>query len=586
MPLEEQRLIKSPAKNFESSEIKTAVARSTLIVGLLVLILILPLWLTRYPPLYDYQNHLLEAQVLARYEEPQLGYSSFYEIREGWYLRSNALTTLMMAGLGQVIPIDLAGKTVLTFYTLMLGFGLAALLQYTGRPHWLALFLPVLVFNFTFTTGMLNWSFGFALIPWALLFYLTWHRQSSRWALGALSAILLLIYVAHLFAWGLMLGILFTLSAAQGIDRRNSTWLLLASMSAVPMLLVTRPLFALAPVLLFLMLWGMRLITQRLGLSAGGVGAAGTAGAAIFLAGVKQFQPQMQEIFPHIGYSSHTKIISVFQTFALPHYYGSEDNLLVLLNLLLAVLLGSVLIIMLIESLKVYKKNGVDNWKWLAACFLLFLAYFIIPTRTFDIIVTEPRILLTAFFVGIMAIKSPLPESKPGRVILPLLVLTAAVSTTAVWYFTFRYDEAARGWSQQLGQIPPTQRLLVFSNPLPDELNNPFRIGQVFDQHQFANTYPLERGGFSSNTFFNGPLLPVNPASIPPYWWIDFSPGLYIDRYCERLIPEYDLVLLWNPRSKKLLNSLNSCYGDPLYQFTDLWVWRSEPGVSSLASPD
>jgi hypothetical protein len=581
MPYEEHRLISSPSRSLDTNKANAAVITPRLAAAVLVILLILPLWFVQYVPLYDYQNHLLEARVLADYDHPQLGYSSFYEIRDGWYLRSNALTTLMMAGLGRLVSVELAGKAVLTLYILVLGIGTAALLHFNRRSFWLVLFLPLLVYNFTFTTGMLNWSFGFALMPWALLAYLMWQRKKSFLVLGALAVILLLIYVSHLFAWGLILLVLFTLAAVEGIVKKDAGWLLAVSLGAAPLLLVARPWFSLAPVVIFLVLWSLRLIILRLRLAAGVVLAAGGVGVVGFLVGVKLFQPQMQEFFPDIGYSSHTKTISIFQTLALPHYYGSQDSLLLPVNLLIMILVGLLVIIFSVESLKVFRKYGVDRWKWLAAASLLIITYFLTPTRTYDIIVTEPRILMVAFLVGIMAVKSPLPESKLGRAILPLLLFLSAASTLAVWYFTFRYDEAAKGWAQQIRQIPPAQRLLVFSNPLPEDLHNPLRIGQLFDQHQFANTYPLERGGFSSNTFFNGPLLPVNPAAIPPYWWIDFRPGPYVDRYCDRLIPEYDMVLLWNPRSTGLINSLNICYGNPEERLKDFWLWRSAAGLAA-----
>jgi hypothetical protein len=575
MPFEEQQVISLQTKMYDSRAGKRAAARWTAAVSVLLLVIILPLWLVRYVPLYDYQNHLLESQVLIKHEDPQMNYSSFYEIREGWYLRSNALTTIMMAALGQIVPMEYAGKIVLSFYFLLLGFGFAILLYITKRPTWLILFLPVLAYNFTFTAGMLNWSFGFALTTWVIVSYLLWRERKSGWFLAGLALLLLFVYVSHLLAWGLALVVLFTLSAFDGLHKRDMVALLIASASAAPMLILTRPMFALSPLIILVGIWFLRLVFMRLNLSALTTGIVGAAGVILFMGGIKIFQEQIQQVFPDIGYSSYSKAVSITQTFALPHHHGSQDALLIPLNLFVIGLLALSLLILIIERGKVYMEFGVSSFKWMAVCFVLLIGYFLIPTRTHDIIVTEPRLLLFAFFFGLMIANAPLKESHLGKFVLPLLSLLALSSLFSIWYYFLRYDEAAQSWANQLNQVPSGERLLVFSDPLPDSVNHPLKIGQIFDQNQFANTYPLETGGFTSNTFFNGPLLPVNPSSIPPYWWIEFRPGPYVNQYCERLHPEYDYVLLWNPRSSGLLEALNSCYGVAEYKFVDFWVWKS-----------
>jgi hypothetical protein len=530
--------------------------------------------LVGYVPLYDYQNHLLESQVLVKYDDPQFNYQTFYDIREGWYLRSNALTAIMMAALGQLIPMDYSGKAVLTLYMIVFGSGYVALLHITKRPFWSILLLPVLLYNFTFTTGMLNWSYGFALAPWVILSYLSWREERAAWKLVGLALLLFLVYIAHILAWGLLLIVLFTFTAVDGINKRDSFLLLFATMSAVPLLLLTRPVFGLAPVILFLVLWSLRTFFLRVNFSLPAIAIFGIAGTFIFLFGIRLFQPQIQQIFPDVGYSSYNKTVSLVQTFALPHHYGAEDTLLVPLNLIILGLIIVSGVMLAIVNGKVYRAQGVDSGKWLAACFLMLLGYFLVPSRTHDILVTEPRLLLFALFIGLFVIKNPFEGSRIGMLALSLLVLTAAVSLFSIWYYTLRYDDAAQNWARQLEQVPAGKRLLVFSNPLPDQVNQPYKMGQIFDQNQFANIYPLEKGGFASNTFFNGPLLPHNPDSIPPYWWVEFSPGPYIDRFCERLKPEYDYVLLWNPRSPGLLETLNMCFGVPEYQLPDLWLWR------------
>jgi hypothetical protein len=135
---------------------------------------------------------------------------------------------------------------------------------------------------------------------------------------------------------------------------------------------------------------------------------------------------------------------------------------------------------------------------------------------------------------------------------------------------------SAHQWANWLAEIPPRQRILVFSDPLPDPAL-PQQLAQVLDQHQFANTYAIERGGFVSNTFFNGPLLPADERAIPPYWWDGFRPGHYVETYCERLKPFYDYVVVWNPRTTSLMSAMQSCFGEPLNYQSGFGLWVVEP---------
>jgi hypothetical protein len=554
------------------------------LAALLALAGMLPVWIGGYLPLYDYQNHLLEAQVTAYYSDPELGYASFYQIREGWFLRSNALTTLLMIGLGGLASIELAGKLVLSGYVLLLSTGSALLLAYLKRPLLLLLLIPLLTYNFTYTMGLLNWSYAFALLPWAALFYYQWRDRAWGGAWLGLTLTSILIYTSHLLGWGILMLVILTLACAGRLDVRRYLVVCLALAGPVPLLLVTRPWLALSLPALAAGLWAATWAIRRFGLRPWQPPVLGLGALGLFFLVFRLFREPIRGIFPDIGYSQYTKAASLLQIFSLPYYAGIETPWLDVYNLLALALVGCLLAMLLYESVLAYRLKGSSRWGWWAATGLLCMAYFLLPTRTADIITTEPRVLLVGFWAFLMGVYLPPVGTLRRTVIAAILVGLAIMTPAAAALQTIVYNEAASEWGAWLREIPVRQRVLVLTAPHdPPQSEGQgqtlarLRIAQVFDRHQFAPTYALEQGGFVSNTFFNGPLLPYAPQAIPPYWWSEFKPEAYVERYCDRFGQYYDYVLAWNPESRRFGEELGACFGEPLFRNMEMGVWKIPP---------
>lgn len=551
--------------------------RTALLASVLIFSGLLPIWTVKYVPLYDYQNHLLEAQVVVQYQDPVTGYASHYQIREGWTLRSNALATLTMIALGQFIPMETAGKMLLSLYVILLGSGMACLLACLRKPAWLLLFVPLFTYNFTFTSGLLNWSLGFALSIWGFLLYLRWRETGKGRLLAGLAVLALLIYAAHLLAWGLFLVVVFTLPAAARLPYRRRILLVLAVSSPVPMLLVTRPVLALSPAGIALALWGGAGIVRRLKMQAWQVVTLGAGVAILSLAAVKVFKNPFNQVFPDVGYSAYSKLAALPNSFTLPVYYSAVPPGQAIYNLAVLALIAAIVLLLAAHNITRLSERSYNAFGWWAATGLLAFIYLLIPTRTYDIIFTEPRVLLVGLLTGMLAVQLPLPGTRMRRLLPVALALLAVIPAGMAFYQARLYDAAARNWAGWLAEIPPNRRVLVFSDPLPDEARSaagPLMVAQVFDQNQFSSTYALEQGGFISNTFFNGPLLPGEPGAIPPYWWSEFDAAQYVERRCERLLPEYDYVLVWNPRTSSLMNAMLECFGSPVSLKPEMGLWR------------
>src|SRR5262245_46864116 len=118
----------SPVIAFLEKDKPLTAPQMGILTGLLIIIMLAPIWIGKYAPLYDYPNHLLEAQIVAHYSDPQLNYGESYRITPGWYWQSNALSTVLLVGLARIMPVTLAGHLVLSLYVVLFTCGLAWLL--------------------------------------------------------------------------------------------------------------------------------------------------------------------------------------------------------------------------------------------------------------------------------------------------------------------------------------------------------------------------------------------------------------------------------------------------------------------------
>jgi hypothetical protein len=543
--------------------------------GLIIGLGLLPIWMVRYPALNDYPSHLLEAQVVAHYHNPALAYAPDYQILPGWYLHSNALTTLLMVGLAQVAPIALAGKLVLSLYVVLLTTGVIALLDYFNRPRWLLLALPVLLFNLPFMSGFLNWSYGVALIPFVLLSYCRW-RQGQGWHLGLLAGLTLLIYIAHVLAWGLGLVMLYTFAVADGLSLRRYAILSGAASSALPILALSRPDFMLGAIALAAAFWLGGVVIRRFRLKPAFLFFMAYTGAVVFLAVTRIFKGLRLRLFPFIDFNLQDKFLELVRTFTLPYQQPPVHWDIVGASLVILLLWSGVVGILVWSSLarrrsQPFERGGV------AALSVLGVIYLISPSGTGNIFILNPRVLLLACIVGLSLVQLPPGGSRLYRMLIVMLSLLAGLSFLTVSVYAWRHDQTARQYSRELDQIPPARRVLVLPNFLHVPSGSPVMLlFQRYSGHHFVSTYALEKGGFVSSTFFNGPLRPLHPHLIPDEVF-DRRYIEFVRKNCVALRTVYDYIVLWNPGEAAQLEALRECGAEPVYTgpVIAIWKWRS-----------
>src|SRR5215831_7210913 len=113
----------------------------------------LPIWLTRFPQMVDYPQHLAMAAIVRFYHDPA---RRFFEIYTLAFSRPNTLFELVVAALSFVLPIDLAGRLVVALAVAAVGPAALALARRAGRPDWYALVALAGAYNFAYYWGFVG----------------------------------------------------------------------------------------------------------------------------------------------------------------------------------------------------------------------------------------------------------------------------------------------------------------------------------------------------------------------------------------------------------------------------------------------
>lgn len=547
--------------------------RRWILGGLLLAGMLIPVWIGRYAPLYDYPAHLLEAQVATHATDPHSSYADGYDINSGWYLRSNALSTLVMVGLGRVMPVTVAGHFALSLYLALLVGGLGLLLRQTGAQWPLLLLAPTVAYNIAFTSGWINYGYSVALGLYALVIYRRWQAQGRSRDLVWLALVLLLIYVAHMMAWALMLVALAAMSAVQVVRLRRHGALLLAMNSALPLLLVTRPALGAIAALIGPGIWCGAALLRRLRLTKRVTLVGAAAAAAVALGLSKILESLVRQWSPALDYSQFDKITWPVRLFTLPHQFLPPDPLLIAYNLALVMLVVALTGLLIWSALS---QPGPDKSGDLAACGLLGLLYVVIPTRTTDIWVTEPRVLLTITGIALGMVRLPRAGSLAWRGVTVCAVSLCLLSLGGTVRYAQAFDRQARAWRDQMSALAPARSVLVMREQTSPYISRPTVLGifnRFYTGEYFAATYALENGGFVSRVFNNGPVRPGATTPIPAYDWPGFDDAQYIAQQCPALRSAYDAVLFWGAPDAAIEAQLDSCFAaGPRWR--DMAVWR------------
>src|SRR3954468_6108393 len=105
--------------------------RKLALAGALSAFGVLPLWLVTFPPMVDYPQQLALSAILRWYADPARRFRETYELAL-W--APHGLFKLLTAGLALVVPINVAGKLVVSAALLAVGAAALAVCGRTGKP--------------------------------------------------------------------------------------------------------------------------------------------------------------------------------------------------------------------------------------------------------------------------------------------------------------------------------------------------------------------------------------------------------------------------------------------------------------------
>ncbi len=191
-----------------------------LLLALSLVMALLPLLATSMPPLFDYPNHLARVDAMNRWPESASLQANY---RLASVLIPNVLSDLVMLALMQFVGARAAGLLLLGL-TVVLTLGGIYLLNRaaSGRYSVWPLLAGVFLMNEMVFWGFLNYNLGLALVPWGLALWLLMEGR-PRWQQVAVSALFaILIFLAHLVAFGLYAVAIAALELRHAWSRRKA----------------------------------------------------------------------------------------------------------------------------------------------------------------------------------------------------------------------------------------------------------------------------------------------------------------------------------------------------------------------------
>jgi hypothetical protein len=164
------------------------------------------LFVTPFPPLIDYPQHVAVGALLRRMADPSSPERALYETNLVTY---NGGFHLVLAGLSFFMKPELAGKVLVAIYPLAFAYSVLALVRAAERPRWYAFFALPITWSFAVGWGFANY---FMSVPFVLLAFALWLRaergeKGARWKVMALSFVLSYTHVLATLCLCVMIGV-------------------------------------------------------------------------------------------------------------------------------------------------------------------------------------------------------------------------------------------------------------------------------------------------------------------------------------------------------------------------------------------
>ncbi len=187
-------------RNLTSRALAWLQRRQGLLFFLLILIHLIPIWAFTYLPTTDGPAHLANADILRKYNDPEL------EVFRKYYTISstpspNLAGHLLLLGFLKIVPPVLAEKLLLSLYIILLPLGLRyAARSIRPKSSWIGFLAFPMIYSFLLGQGFYNFCLS---LPAFLFTVGYWFRYRDKMDLKrglALGGLSILLYSCHLFS--------------------------------------------------------------------------------------------------------------------------------------------------------------------------------------------------------------------------------------------------------------------------------------------------------------------------------------------------------------------------------------------------
>ena len=174
------------------AELKTYYAMLLLVF----FVLLVPIWIVKYPGMVDYPNHLARCYILAHYYDNPL-FQQRYVLDHSPL--PNLAIDLIVTPLLRILPLIVAGKVFLSLAAALYVLGCSEIGRaVTGKPNWLALFCAFTFYNSDLLYGFVNYIFGVGVFLCVFAFWLRVRNAMSPLRFFLLCLLSLVAFLAHL----------------------------------------------------------------------------------------------------------------------------------------------------------------------------------------------------------------------------------------------------------------------------------------------------------------------------------------------------------------------------------------------------
>jgi hypothetical protein len=183
----------------------------------------------RLMPCVDYPQHLALSDIARRLADPLAPEHAQFQTN---FFTYNGLFHLAVAKLARLVPIELAGRIVVSLSLALLGGGVLALVKVLRRPAWYAALFTPIVFSFSVGWGFANYALATSIGVVALVFVARNLVRPSTAHIFAIAALGLACAFAHVLAMLILcfmaatiaLELAWRLTARPGDSRAAHAW--------------------------------------------------------------------------------------------------------------------------------------------------------------------------------------------------------------------------------------------------------------------------------------------------------------------------------------------------------------------------